>query len=404
MKLYDLFNKKTFKIEPGLERIKAACRELGNPQDKLNCILIAGTNGKGSTSAFLESLFRYHGLKTGLFTSPHLVKENERWQINKKPISDGLLGEYIKLLEPYIQKFNLTYFEASTLLTFKHFADSNVDVAILEVGLGGRWDATNVVYPRLSVITNVALDHTHMLGNTLDQIAFEKTGITRENVPVVVGSNQKEILNWLEKRNVKEQYIAERDFLYESLNLQRFNYKFKETAFTQLQSGLIGYHQHTNAATALTAFLVYSEKYDIPFEREKVYEAIKSAKWPGRFDIVSKNPTVILDGAHNPHALETLYETVKAAYPDRGIITVFSGMKDKDLEKNLDIVKKHSREVIITKIPVSRSLTKEDVNGETYIPDLRQALNVAKSKLGSDDILLITGSLYLVGEAKKILD
>ncbi|HIQ24891.1 MAG TPA: bifunctional folylpolyglutamate synthase/dihydrofolate synthase, partial [Persephonella sp.] len=215
MKLFKLFNGKTFKIEPGLERIKKACEEIGNPQNKFPSILVAGTNGKGSTCAFLENIFRIHGFKTGLFTSPHIVEENERWQINRKNIENKKLEEYIKQIKYLIQKYELTYFEASTLLAFKYFADEKVDIAILEVGLGGRWDATNVATPEISVITNVSYDHMHMLGDTLEKIAFEKTGITRVDKPAVIGRNQEEILYWLKERKIKEYYVKDNDFFVE---------------------------------------------------------------------------------------------------------------------------------------------------------------------------------------------
>ena len=407
MKLYSLFEGKTFKIEPGLERIKKACEELETPQSSFKSILIAGTNGKGSTSAFLESLFRNHGLKTGLFTSPHIVDENERWQINRNNISNHKLEKYIKQIKPLIQKYELTYFEASTLLAFKYFADEKVDIAILEVGLGGRWDATNVVEPEISVITNVSYDHMHMLGNTLEKIAFEKTGITRESKPAVIGRNQKEIIYWLKKRSIKEFYVKDKDFFTNQKELSLFDYRFKNIKLDNLKISLIGDYQIENASTALTTFLIFNEKNNIEYKENLIRDALNKTFWPARLQKLDENPITYLDGAHNKEAIEKTLQIMKKLHPDKEIIILFSGMKDKQIKENLEAIFKYTKDIIFTQIPVSRSIDESYIKNNIdenflFIKDIKEAFLKGKEKAEKENkVFLIIGSLYLAGEVLK---
>ncbi len=404
MKLYNLFNKKVFKIEPGLERIREALKEIGNPQNQFKSILIGGTNGKGSTAVFLESLLREHGLKTGLFISPHLVEENERWQINRENISDKKLSEYIEEIKPLIEKYSLTYFEASTLLAFKYFSDEKIDIAVLEVGLGGRWDATNVVEPEISIITNVSLDHTHMLGDTVDKIASEKIGIARKEKPLLIGTEQIEIISKAILKGVKEIYHYPIGFSYKKKGKNRFDFLFKGKKIENLEISMLGDRQIHNAATALSGFFIFSEKEKIQIKEEKIRKALKETFWPGRMQILEKKTTVILDGAHNEEAIVETIKEVEKLFPDRKIIFVYSGMKDKDWKKIVNLLK-HKGDVIFTKIPVSRGLDKEYFK-EYDFPfeeNIKTAVEMAKIKaLKENKIVLILGSLYLAGEVLKI--
>ncbi|MCX7760763.1 MAG: bifunctional folylpolyglutamate synthase/dihydrofolate synthase [Hydrogenothermaceae bacterium] len=401
MKLFNLFNKKVFKIEPGLDRINKALEYIGNPHQNLNSVLVAGTNGKGSTSAYIESLFRYHRFKTGLFTSPHLIRENERWQVNRESIDDKKLENYIKDLKPVIEKFELTYFEASTLLAFKYFYDEKVDIAVVEVGLGGRWDATNTLYPDVSVITNVSFDHMHMLGNTLKEIAFEKTGITREDRPVIVGRNQEEIIYWLNQRNIKERYISMVDFKFLEKDFNRFSYTFRDFFIDEIELSMIGTRQIENASTGLTAFLVYMNRKNLKVDYVSVKTALKNTVWQGRMQIISKEPVIILDGAHNTEGLERTFKELKSIFPEKKIFTIYSFLKDKDIKSMFDIIKENSDYTLATTIDISRGMRKEDFEslGEyNFEPDFKTAIQKAVSVSEGDKIILITGSLYLIGE------
>ncbi|MFN4306677.1 bifunctional folylpolyglutamate synthase/dihydrofolate synthase [Sulfurihydrogenibium azorense] len=401
MNLFDFFKKKVFNIEPGLERIKAALEDVSNPHKNFKSILVAGTNGKGSTCAYLESLFRHHGYKTGLFTSPHLIQENERWQINRKNIPQDRLESYIKDLLPIIQKYNLTYFEACTLLAFKYFSDESIDIAVVEVGLGGRWDSTNVLDPCVSVITNVSFDHMHLLGDTLDKIAFEKTGITRKNKPAVVGRNQKEIIDWLKKRKIKEFYIQGLDFRSTVRESLLWDFEFKDFYLKDIKLSMIGTRQIENASTSLASFLVFCEKNNIKVDKETIKRALKNTFWQGRMQILSEEPLIILDGGHNEEGLLKSFQELKELFKSKKVITVYSFMKDKETEKMFKIIKENSFKTVATKINVSRGMEKEDfykLGEENFIENPLEAVELAKKYVDDNSLIFITGSLYLVGE------
>ena len=401
MKLFDFFKKKVFNIEPGLDRIREALQELSNPHKNFKSVLVAGTNGKGSTCAYLESLFRHHGLKVGLFTSPHLIQENERWQINRQNIPQEKLELYIKDLLPIIQKHNLTYFEACTLLAFKYFSDEKVDVAVVEVGLGGRWDSTNVLDPCVSVITNVSFDHMHLLGDTLDKIAFEKTGITRPDKPAVIGRNQKEIIHWLEKRQVNEFYVQTVDFKPILKENFLWDFEFKDFYIKDIKLSMIGKRQIENASTALASFLVFCQKNNITPVKETIKQALKNTFWQGRMQILSENPLIIADGGHNEEGLLKSFQELKELFKDKKIITVYSFMKDKETEKMFKIIKENSYKTVATKINVSRGMEKEDfyhIEEKNFIENPMEAVEFAKKYADEKSLIFITGSLYLVGE------
>ena len=402
--LYDLFQKKVFNIEPGLERIKSALKELSYPEKNFKSILVAGTNGKGSTSAYLESLFRHYGYKTGLFTSPHLIRENERWQIDRKEIDDKKLQNYINELKLIIEKYNLTYFEACTLLAFKYFSDEKVDIAVVEVGLGGRWDSTNVLEPEISVITNVSFDHMHMLGNTLLDIAYEKTGITRQDKPAVIGRNQPEIIHWLKERKTKEYYIKDIDYFVKELDFNKYDYRFKEHIFENLEISMLGKRQIENSSLALTTFLLFLDKNNQPIVENIIRKALYNTKWKGRMEFISKNPFIIIDGAHNEEGLIKTFQEIKEIFPNKKIFTIFSFMKDKDTEKTINIIKQNSDFYIATTMPFSRAMTAEDfknVGIKNVKENHLEAIEELKNSVDKDTIILITGSLYLIGEILK---
>ena len=404
MKLYKLFEKKVFKIQPDLERIKKALGEIGNPHLNFNSILISGSNGKGSTAAFLESILREHSLKTGLFTSPHIIDENERWQINRKNITDEKLEDYISQLKPIIKKYDLTYFEASTLIAFKYFSDEKIDVAVLEVGLGGRWDATNVVYPEVSIITNVSLDHTDLLGDTLDKIAYEKLGISRKDRPLVIGQDQIEIISQAVMKGVREIYHYPIGFTYQIKN-NKMSYSFKNYKIEDIKPSLLGKRQFLNCAAAITGFLLFVERNRIKTDEKKIKDAVSTTFLPARMQILSDDPLIVLDGAHNEDAVIKTFKEIEELFPSRKIITIYGGMKDKDWKKILGIITYRSKEVICTQIPVSRSLKKSDFPPELkFCENVKQAIDTAKSIYTSNSLILIIGSLYLSGEVLKIFE
>ncbi len=405
MKLYELFKKKVFHIDLGLDRVKKALKDLDNPQESFKSVLISGTNGKGSTSAFLESLLRHSDFKVGLFTSPHLIDERERWQINREYISQEELEIYINRIKPLIEKYNLTYFEASTVLAFLYFADKKVDFAVLEVGLGGRFDATNVVYPDISIITNVSFDHTHILGNTLEKIAFEKLGIGRKDRPLVIGSNQTELINQAKILGIGELYYLNRDFFYKSYIedlIQKVDYKFKNLSISGIEIKLLGDRQANNLATALTGYILLMERLGKAIDLDLIKKAVFNTSWQGRMEIVSKNPLVIVDGAHNEDALQKSFKELKNLFQDKNIITFISFMKDKDFKKLMDIALKFSKDIFFVEMPFDRSLKSKEL--KRYYPNIKTlSISDIQSYIhkDSDNIFFITGSLYFVGEVLK---
>ncbi|WP_457641787.1 bifunctional folylpolyglutamate synthase/dihydrofolate synthase [Persephonella sp.] len=407
MKLYNLFHKKVFQIQPGLEKIKKALAELGNPEKKFRSVLISGTNGKGSTASFFESLLRHHRYKTGLFTSPHLVKENERWQINRKNISDEKLNYYINQIKPVIEKYQLTYFEASTIIAFKYFSDENVDFAVLEVGLGGRWDATNVVYPELSVITNVSLDHTHLLGNTIESIAFEKLGISRIDRPLILGSSQFELIYLAKMRGIQQIIYPPDKYSFKGYvdrDFTTIDYRYRNIELNSIKSKILGKRQIQNIATALTAFLVLSEKENIPYNEEKIKEAVFSNRWSGRMEVIKKKPLVIIDGAHNKDAVTQTLQELKEIYPEKKIITIYGGMKDKEWQDIIRIIENFSERIYFTEMPFDRSINRQIFNryfSYKVFSSPGEALKEVENTVDNSSLILVTGSLYLIGEIKK---
>jgi len=422
MKIYELFHKKEFDIKVGLDRIKKALDYLGNPQDSFRSVLISGTNGKGSASAFLESLLRHHGLKTGLYTSPHLIRENERFQINRIEISDKELNRYIEIVKPLIDKFQLSYFETTTLIAFLFFKDQKVDVAVLEVGLGGRWDATNVVYPEVSVITNVSFDHTHILGDTLEKIAFEKLGISRPDRPLIIGRNQREIIDQAIEMGIKEIFYPPRDFYHIYRKTDPYpviDYYFpkKEIEISNLKSKLLGRRQGENISTALTSFFLLAERLNVKPDIQKIKKAIFNTNWKGRMEIISEKPLTILDGSHNFEAIDRTLKEIKELFPNKKIFAIYSVMKDKNWQEYINLSLKNVDKFVFVETPIDRGLKSEEVKRffpkiKTFIfpkiktfKDFQTAYKNLLSEINKDNgLILIFGSLYFIGDILKYFE
>jgi len=430
-----------FGIKLGLENIAILCLALGNPQMSFLSVHVAGTNGKGSVSAVLAEIMRRHGLKTGLYTSPHLVQVEERIRINGrcmrsdrfrdllsrlKAVIDGLMAEGKLIYHP-------TYFEVLTAIAFLEFAERQVDVAILEVGMGGRFDATNVVRPLASVITTIAKDHQQHLGSTLRQIAFEKAGIIKPGVPVVCGVRGGEALREIRRvareRNapLTEAFGAGRRLeTRKTRNGYRFVYQGRAGRYA-FAPGLAGRHQGANAAVAIAATEVLST-YWRPFDKAKILKAIREARWEGRLETVRRRPLVLLDGAHNIEGVTALAAHVRNVI-GRRVVLVFGAMKDKDLRAMTRILFPIASAIVLTRVPYKRSATPEDLlaaappfKGRILLePDTRKAVQtaLAMSRKGerekgicnsgtcprsgqSPTPVVIAGSLFLIGEVKRL--
>ena len=320
--------------KPGLERISELCERLGNPQKKLKFIHVAGTNGKGSTSAMLDSVLRKAGYKTGLYTSPYIRVFNERMRIDGENISNGELAELTEYIKPIADQMtdSPTEFELITALAFEYFARNNCDVVVLEAGMGGRLDSTNIIDTSvLSIITGIALDHTAFLGDTVEKIAAEKAGIIKQGVPVIYGGTDEAARAIIKSRadEMSSQFACvDYDKLkIKSLLLDGASFDFDE--YQNLKIKLLGSYQPRNAAIVVTAIKALREN-GFKISDSALYEGLHSAEWQGRFEILSREPLIIFDGAHNPQGLEAAVESIKLYFKQKKVCIVTGVLRDKD--------------------------------------------------------------------------
>ncbi len=400
MKLWDLYRGKDFDIKPSLERIKKALSYIGNPQRAYPSILVGGTNGKGSTCAFLESILRHHGYKTGWFVSPHLVEENERWRIRGVPISDEELNWYVKDLKRVFEKFSLTYFEAATLIALKLFADKKVDVAVMEVGMGGRWDATKASEPLMACVTNAERDHTRWLGKNVEEIAYDKLYLS-ENVDIfVVGSPRYPLYPKALEMGLRCFAVAGLDFTYwgvsESGRTLLKDYRFGKYHFSDLELGLLGRWQADNGALALTLALLFTD-----LEEKKLREALGKTKWEGRMEVLRRNPLLLVDGSHNPYAVGKVVKEVKKLFGE--VLFLFTGLKGKDWETSMEVIRRYSDKIALTEISYHRGEGLRKLYQKAKELGFRKILllDSPQEAVSLEEDVCALGSLYLVGEIKS---
>ncbi|MFH1505371.1 MAG: folylpolyglutamate synthase/dihydrofolate synthase family protein [archaeon] len=380
-----IYGRERFGIKLGLKNISELMAKLGNPQDKFNSVHVAGTNGKGSVCAFLASILEQEGYKVGVYTSPHLVDFRERIRINEKKISKKDISEILAKIKPHIKDH--TFFEIVTALAFLYFTKEKVDIAIIEVGMGGRLDATNVITPLVSAITNISLEHTCHLGETVDKIAFEKAGIIKEKVPVVVSEDCKglEVIKKVVGQKGAKLYLAER---------------------RKIDSALKGDFQYANVSLALEILEILKSK-GFKSSVESIAKGLNAVKWPGRLDFISKN--ILFDCAHNPNAAKALEkELKKIKKAGKDIYIVLGIMKDKDIEHIVSELEDVAKEIIITRPHIARAAMPDTIAGFVHkkvsvIGDISDSLEYAKLKAGKNGLVVVTGSIFTVGEAFSIL-
>ena len=406
-----------FGIKLGLERIKSLLNLMKNPQNEFKVIHVGGTNGKGSVSHYISSILFQNGYNVGLYTSPHLQEINERIVINKKKISNKDISDLADKIKPLVEQIENqdppTYFEILTAMAFKYFKDKKIDFAVVEVGLGGRYDATNIVNPSVSIITNVAYDHKDILGKTIGKIAYEKSGIIKNNTPVVSaasGDALKIIENIAKENNSSVHRINKKNIkrIYSNNNCQEFAIKgiLKEYS---VKTKMLGEHQGQNIAVALGAVELL-QMNGVFISDTSILEGIEKASIPGRTEIVRKSPMVLLDGAHNPAGIKTLKHTLENDFFYKRIILVLGILADKDIDEMLSTIVPLADIVILTKPKNNRAwninqirkkLEKEGVLAEIIeIDDVKNAVSHALSIAEDKDIICVTGSLYTVGEAR----
>jgi len=376
--LKELYSLENIKFIQTLGNMRVLLKKLNNPEKKLKYIHVAGTNGKGSVCAMLNSILTNAGYKVGMYTSPHLKKFNERIRINNKLISDKDIVKYYLRIKRSVT--NQTFFEITTAMAFLYFKEKKVEFVVLETGLGGRLDSTNVIKPLISIITNVGIEHTEYLGDKIEKIAYEKAGIIKENVPVVTASRGialatiKKISN---KKNSKLYTIS------------------KKT--TDYKISLKGEFQKQNASIAIKTIAILKNNYILKINRKNKTNGLKNTKWPGRFQFISKN--ILIDCAHNPNGFITLFKELKNINFNKLIIIVgFSN--DKDIKTIAKMIK--TDKVILTKSNNERAVEPKTIkkyfNKPIIINDPKKALIYAKNIGTKKDLILITGSIFLVGE------
>jgi len=408
-------------VKFGLDNVRTVLRSFGHPESKFPSIHVAGTNGKGSVCAMLSRILSESGFRVGLYTSPHLVHPEERFRIGDRliprPAFCRLLTRLKGRVDVLVRSGELasppTHFEHLTCLAFLYFAEKKVDMAIIEVGLGGRFDATNVIQPLVSVITSIARDHTEFLGTTVGKIAYEKAGIIKPGVPVVCGIAGGEALKVV-KRRAAEQWAPLIKVFEEDRDFQavkgRKGYRFlfrKDGVEYRFRPALRGWHQGRNAAVAITTAGVLSRVWkNLP--KAKIVSGIEKAEWEGRLEVFGRRPLVILDGAHNEDGAAAVAAYLRAFTPAPRIL-VFAVMKDKAIRKMARRLFPPARHIILTGIPYARAALPEDVRrrvpeflGRMVLePDAGKAFGNALAMAGKRGTVLITGSLFLVGEIKK---
>ncbi|MBW2544373.1 MAG: bifunctional folylpolyglutamate synthase/dihydrofolate synthase [Deltaproteobacteria bacterium] len=399
-------------INLGLGPIARLLYRLGNPQNKYKTILVGGTNGKGSTAAILSSILVQEGMKVGLYTSPHLCDFRERIRVNDHMIPRDTLCALIDKVRGEIRE-DVTYFEFSTALAFLYFSLCEVDVAILEVGMGGRLDATNLASPEISIITNISMEHQKYLGNNLKSIAGEKGGIIKEGGVCVTAARGRKVIDTLEeicRQRKAVLYRTGRDIRVRRSGRGSFSYYGINKRYHGLRLFLAGRHQIENAALALAAVEVLTAK-GMDISDTSVVEGLSDARWEGRLELVSHNPRIIVDGAHNPAGISSLCSSLLADFSYRRLIVVFGVLYDKNYVGMLKKLMPLADKIVLTRPKKERAASTEDLlsvaslhHGHVeVVDDPREALARACSFAGANDLVCVTGSLYLVGEIKKHL-
>jgi dihydrofolate synthase/folylpolyglutamate synthase len=404
-------------IKLGLATMTALLVRLGMPQTRYRVLHIAGTNGKGSTAAMAAAMLQAGGYRVGLYTSPHLVEFRERIRVNGEMIAESQVAELTEQLQALCQSdLSPTFFEYTTAMAFQHFADSGVDVAVLEVGLGGRFDATNVVTPMACAVTTIALDHQKYLGHTCSAIAFEKAGIIKPGVPVVLGRLGDDAWRTVEQVARERQapvFRLNEEFCAEGEGPQKFSYRGLGMHYDGLACALEGRHQLDNAACAL-ALLGAAAPQGITVSADAVREGLRVVNWAGRLETVDRRPTVLLDGAHNPAAAMALADFLirsDRSHRSRPVVLVIGMMRDKDHRGFVEPLRDLIDEVVLTQADLPRSATAQELRASLegllphphVVPQLSDAMALARQLATPDGLVCVTGSLMLVGECKAWL-
>ncbi|MGX6962890.1 bifunctional folylpolyglutamate synthase/dihydrofolate synthase [Vagococcus xieshaowenii] len=407
-----------FGSRPGLIRVETLLERIGNPHVGLPIVHIGGTNGKGSTVAFLRGLLEAQGLKVGTFTSPFITAFNERMSINQHPISNEMLVALVEQVKPVVEEMDkeleiagITEFELITVLMFLYFKEQEVDVALVEVGLGGLLDSTNVIVePLATAITTIGFDHMDILGNSLEAIATQKAGIIKSAAPAIVGQLPEEAQAVMERTaQIKNSplYVLGKDYTYNELGNNIFEFTYKTHQYV-LKQPLMGHHQFHNAAVALMTYLTIASKLEVSVEKEAIQEGFHQVTWPGRMEIMSNNPLIVIDGAHNEPAVRTLVDNIRQDFSNKQVTILFAAINTKDISSMLEMLEEVVEERLHvttfdypTAVPMTAYVDKFPIS-QRHV-DWKLAFTQLKKELSPDDVLLVTGSLYFISQVRAYI-
>ena len=419
----------TLGIKPGLKRMEWMLERLGNPERRLKFIHVGGTNGKGSTVSYIRHVLQEAGFEVGSFTSPYLERFHNRIQINGQDISDEDLLQVAKLVKPLADELattelgSPTEFEVLTTMAILYYSRvAYPDFIVWEVGLGGRFDSTNVVVPILSIITNVGYDHIHILGDKIEDIAFEKAGIIKAGVPVVTGVGHPAALKVIEEK--AEEMRATLYPIHKTFNILANGYNEKEQFFSfsspfaqyeNLSITLKGSHQLDNAAVAVMALEVLKQYYAIIWDEEHLREGLRKTEWMGRFEQISAQPITIIDGAHNPEGMEALCRSIEQYYQGKKITMLFSAMRDKQIIDMLKHIEAVVDRLILTQFDYVRAAKAQELLAQIEGSDYKWLMNITAAdnwmdayhtvadSVQENEVIIITGSLYFISEVRRTL-
>ncbi len=415
---------KKFGSKLGLDNIRELLGLLGNPHNGLKFTHVAGTNGKGSTSSFLANILIEGGYKVGLFTSPYLEVFNERIRINNQDISDDSLAKITFKVKGKVEEMlnkgmnHPTEFEIVTAIAMEYFKDEKVDFVVLEVGLGGRYDSTNVINDSLaSVITTISMDHIDILGDTIGKIAYEKAGIIKDNGFVISYPQEKEALEVIkvvaEKKNAKLTIVpTEKLEVIETTEFgSRFNFEYKDIKMSDLEIQLIGAHQTQNAATALTTILALKKEGLISISEEAIRKGLKETKWSGRLEVLRRKPTFLIDGAHNIQGIQALKKTLKDIFKYNKLILGVAILADKDVDHMIEELVPIADKIVVTEANIFRAMKAEDlaakiekINNNVIVEsNIEKAIQKTFELANENDLIVFSGSLYLIGDVRTIV-
>ncbi|WP_160722009.1 bifunctional folylpolyglutamate synthase/dihydrofolate synthase [Bacillus sp. USDA818B3_A] len=409
-------------IKPGLTRMEWMMDRLGSPEKKIKAVHVGGTNGKGSTVTFLRSILQAGGYTVGTFTSPYIEQFNERISVNGIPISDEEILELTNVIKPLSDELEgtelggPTEFEVITAMAFYYFANTNnIDIVIFEVGLGGRFDSTNIIQPLASIITNIGLDHTNILGDTYEEIAFEKAGIIKNNTPIFTAVKHPGALKVIEEAAEKMSapiFRLNQEFQisgHESIAKgEVFTVKTKTLSYEELKISMIGQHQTENASLAVLA-ADFLNQAGFQVTEASIRRGLNEAYWPGRFEILSENPLVVIDGAHNKEGITALIHELSNRFKDRSIQIVFAAMRDKKLDEMIAMLDGIAEQISFVSFDFPRAAKAEELlkisksDNKLAVDDWKSYLIEKIKNVELNEVLVVTGSLYFISEAKPFI-